>query len=209
VRRWLVVFLAAAAAVLSFDALRAHALESGVIPTQAIMPRTWLAALWALVIDAAAAAGILGVRADRRDPRAWTMLILAFAGSVGFQVWTPPTELARAVPPVVLALAIIVLELPRRTAGAFREAAPAATVPAPEVRPPSPPARAVKPAPPGGALEPAHRAAIAELAAGGGERKVMAGLGARGIDLPRAMVRRELQRIRDNGTAPHEEIPAQ
>jgi hypothetical protein len=108
VRRWLVVFLAAAAAVLSFDALRAQALASGAVHDQA------LAALWAAVIDGMAAAGVLGVRSDRRDRRAWTMLLLAFACSVAFQVVAPqPAWLARAVPPVALLLAIVVLELPR------------------------------------------------------------------------------------------------
>jgi hypothetical protein len=106
-RRWLVVFLAAAAAVLSFDALRAQALASGAVHHQA------LAAVWALVVDGMAAAGVLGVRTDRRDWRAWTMLLLAFTCSVAFQVLVPPAWLARAVPPVALLLAIVVLELPR------------------------------------------------------------------------------------------------
>ncbi|HZD02707.1 MAG TPA: DUF2637 domain-containing protein [Actinomycetes bacterium] len=106
-RRWLVVFLAGAAAVLSFDALRAQALASGAVHHQA------LAALWAVVIDGMAAAGVLGVRTDRRDGRAWVMLLLAFACSIAFQVVAPPAWLARAVPPVALLLAIVVLELPR------------------------------------------------------------------------------------------------
>jgi hypothetical protein len=111
-RRWLVVFLAAAAAVLSFDALRAQALASGAVHHQA------LAAVWALVVDGMAAAGVLGVRTDRRDWRAWTMLLLAFTCSVAFQVLVPPAWLARAVPPVALLLAIVVLELPRARRGA-------------------------------------------------------------------------------------------
>jgi hypothetical protein len=106
-RRWLVVFLAAAAAVLSFDALRAQALASGAVHHQA------LAAVWALVVDGMAAAGVLGVRTDRRDWRAWIMLLLAFTCSVAFQVLVPPAWLARAVRPVALLLAIVVLELPR------------------------------------------------------------------------------------------------
>lgn len=117
-RRALVWFLAAGAAVLSFDALRAFALGApplagGVIPTRTIVGREWLAALWAIEIDAMAAAGILGVRQDRRDWRAWTMFLLAAVASVGFQVFTLPAVLARAVPPVALFLAIVVLELPR------------------------------------------------------------------------------------------------
>src|SRR6266487_6253408 len=106
-RRWLVVFLAAAAAVLSFDALRAQALASGAVHHQA------LAAVWAATVDGMAAAGVLGVRTDRRDLRAWAMLLLAFGASITFQITTPPVWLARAVPPVALLLAIIVLELPR------------------------------------------------------------------------------------------------
>jgi len=52
-RRALVWLLAAGAAVLSFDALRAYALGApplagGVIPTRTIVDREWLAALWAI-----------------------------------------------------------------------------------------------------------------------------------------------------------------
>jgi Protein of unknown function (DUF2637) len=106
-RRPLVVFLAAAAALLSFDALRAQALASGAVHHPA------LAWVWPLVIDGMVAAGVLGVRADRRDWRAWAMFALAFGASVGFQVTVPPLWLARATPPVALLLAVVVLELPR------------------------------------------------------------------------------------------------
>jgi hypothetical protein len=117
-RRALVWVLAAGAAVLSFDALRAYALGApplagGVIPTRTIVDREWLAALWAIEIDAMAAAGILGARTDRKDWRAWSMFLLAAACSIGFQVLTLPAILARAVPPLALFLAIVVLELPR------------------------------------------------------------------------------------------------
>jgi len=120
-RRALVWLLAIGAAVLSFDALRAYALggpalEGGVIPERTILSREWLAALWALEIDAMAAAGILGIGMNRRDWRAWAMFLLAAVASLGFQVVTPPVELARAVPPVALFLAIVILEL--RTGGA-------------------------------------------------------------------------------------------
>lgn len=108
-RRWLVVFLAAAAAVLSFDALRSQALASGAVHHDA------LAALWALVVDATVAAGILGIQARRRDRRAWAMFLTGTAASVGFQVVTPWTWAARAVPPVALFLAIVVLDLSRPT----------------------------------------------------------------------------------------------
>src|SRR6266516_4958406 len=113
-RRPLVWFLATAAAVLSFDALRSRALESGLVPAHAILPADLLASLWALVIDVAAA-GLLGVRSDRRDLRAWAMVVLAFGASVIFQIHTPSAAVARAVPPVALATAVVVLELPRRT----------------------------------------------------------------------------------------------
>lgn len=202
-RRWLVIFLAAAAAVLSFDALRAHALESGVIPTQAIMPRTWLAALWATVIDAAAAAGILGVRADRRDPRAWLMLTLAFAASVGFQVWTPPTPLARAVPPVVLALAIIVLELPRRAAVTVREPVAAVPVRVAEVSPPKPPPRATPPAP--RTTHPA-RAQVAALVERTPDATITQAVGETGLSRTRAAELLREEKQRRNGHAEHTEV---
>ena len=106
-RRPLVVFLALAAAVLSFDALRAQALASGAVHHPA------LAWIWPAVVDGMVAAGVLGVRADRRDWRAWAMFALAFGASIGFQTTTPPLWLARSVPPVALLLAVVVLELPR------------------------------------------------------------------------------------------------
>jgi hypothetical protein len=129
-RRWLVVFLAAAAAVLSFDALRAQALASGAVHHQA------LAAVWALVVDGMAAAGVLGVRSDRRDWRAWIMLLLAFGCSVAFQVLVPPAWLARAVPPVALLLAIVVLELPRAHRNVPAPVPPAGPVTVPVPVPP-------------------------------------------------------------------------
>jgi len=107
IRRVLLGFLALSAAVLSFDALRVQVLASGGVHHRA------LAALWACVVDGLAAAGLLGLRADRRDLRAWCMTVLAFTGSVAFQVAVPPVWVARAVPPVGLFLAVLVLELPR------------------------------------------------------------------------------------------------
>jgi hypothetical protein len=116
-RRALVGVLAAGAAVLSFDALRAYALGApplagGVIPTRTIVAREWLAALWAVEIDLAAAVGILGIRDSRKDPLAWLTFVAAVA-SVGFQVFALPAIWARLVPPGALFLAIVVLELPR------------------------------------------------------------------------------------------------
>jgi hypothetical protein len=106
-RRPLIIFLAAAAALLSFDALRVQALASGAVHHPA------LAWVWPLVVDGAVTAGVLGVRADRRDLRAWFMLALTFGASIGFQVTVPPLWVARAVPPLALLLAVVVLELPR------------------------------------------------------------------------------------------------
>jgi hypothetical protein len=107
IRRVLLGFLAISAAVLSFDALRLQVNASGGVHHHA------LAALWAGVVDGLAAAGLLGLRADRRDLRAWLMTVCAFTASVAFQVSVPPAWLARAVPPVGLFLAVLVLELPR------------------------------------------------------------------------------------------------
>jgi hypothetical protein len=117
-RRALVWVLAAGAAVLSFDALRAYALGApplagGVIPTRTIVDREWLAALWAIEVDLAAAVGILGIRERRKDPLAWLTFVAAGVASVGFQVFSLPAVAARAVPPMALFLAIVVLELPR------------------------------------------------------------------------------------------------
>jgi hypothetical protein len=114
----LVYYLGAAAALLSFDALRAralgeHATDADVIPLQAVLPRPVLASVWASVIDVAAAVGILGLRGNRRDPAAWAMFLAAAVASVGFQMFTPWVALGRAVPPVALFLAVVVLELPR------------------------------------------------------------------------------------------------
>jgi hypothetical protein len=131
-RRVLVVLLGLGMAMLSFDALRAyaltgHPLASGVIPTETILPRPWLAMLWAVVVDLAVAAGILGVKDDRGDWRAWLMLLLALAATLGFQVFALSPFVARAVPPVGLALAILVLDL-----------GPARPKPATEARTPAP-----------------------------------------------------------------------
>lgn len=115
-RRVLVALIGLGMAILSFDALRAyaltgHPLTKGVIPQATILPRPWLAMLWAIMVDLAAAAGILGVKDDRHDWRAWLMLLLALGATLGFQVFALPPVAARAVPPVGLALAILVLDL--------------------------------------------------------------------------------------------------
>jgi len=207
-RRWPVAVLALFAAVLSFDALRAHALDTGVIPDQAILPRAWLAAMWALTIDVAVAAGLMRIR-DDGDWRAWLMLGLALAATLGFQAVSPE----RAVPPVALALAVLVLEAPRRkptapTPGPVGEptAPEAERTPAvwPMGQPPAPPAPAHDDAAPDGVLDPAHAAAIAELAAeGAGERAILPALAGRGIEVPRAAVREELRRLRASRNGDH------
>lgn len=107
-RRWLIYFLMASAFVQSFDALLHRALASGVVSVW------WLAALWALTIDGWMAAGMLGVRADRSDRLAWLMTVLSFAVSTLFQIATPAPWMVRAVPPVALFLALVVLDFGRR-----------------------------------------------------------------------------------------------
>ena len=173
-RRPLVWFLAAAAAVLSFDALRSRALESGLVPAHAILPAGLLAALWALVIDVAAAAGLLGVRSDRRDLRAWAMVVLAFGASVIFQIHTPSAAVARAVPPVALATAVVVLELPRRTrvphADVRTDVAADAPMHAPRVEPAHTRARTDAPRHPTGETVPAPGVPVRASAAPTGAR---------------------------------------
>jgi hypothetical protein len=132
IRRVMVTLLAVGMGMLSFDALRAYALTGrpltdGVIPRETILPRPWLAMLWAVVIDLTVAAGIWGVKDDRRDWRAWLMLLLALGATLGFQVFALSPFVARAVPPVGLALAILVLDL-----------GPARPKPATAARPPAP-----------------------------------------------------------------------
>jgi hypothetical protein len=205
-RRALVVFLAASAAVLSFDALRTQALASGAVHHHA------LAALWAVVIDGMAAAGILGVRGDQRDWRAWAMLVLAFVASVAFQVVTPPAWLARAVPPVALFLAIVVVELSRESrdaAGASREPAteaPAEPDPAPAgapiPEPTRPDGRPVR------ALSAAERRRV--LRARSRDPKVSARQVAAKTGIPytpvRVFLREEAARVASNGQREHEQV---
>lgn len=130
-RRVLVVLLAIGMAVLSFDALRAyaltgHPLTDGVIPAQTIFERSWLAALWAIVVDLSVLAGIWAIKDDRRDWRAWLVLLSALSWTLGFQVFQLDPVMARAVPPVGLALAILVLDLgPQRERPMSQKKAPA------------------------------------------------------------------------------------
>jgi hypothetical protein len=201
VRRWPVIVLAAFAAILSFDALRAHALDAGVIPGNAILPRPWLAAMWALTIDVAVYAGLARIR-DDGDWRAWGMLLLGLSATLGFQA----VSLERAVPPIALATAVLVLEAPRRkaTPTPVGERAPA---PAPAAAPVRASASLSTPAPPpagaaASTIDPAHAAVIAELAASGaGDKKILPALAERGVDIPRAQLRAELRRLRHSPSA--------
>ena len=130
-RRILVVLLASGMAILSFDALRAYALTGqpltdGVIPTETIFERAWLAALWAIVVDLSILASIWGIKDNKRDVRAWLMLLLSLGATLGFQVLQLSPVAARAVPPIGLALAILVLDLgPQRERPMSQKKAPA------------------------------------------------------------------------------------
>jgi hypothetical protein len=215
VRRWPVIVLAAFAAILSFDALRAHALAAGVIPGNAILPRDWLAAMWAATIDVTVAAGLMRIR-DDGDWRAWVMLFAGLAATLGFQA----VSLERAVPPIALALGVLVLEAPRKPntdPSSVGDSAPPRTITVSEpTAPAAAPVRAGAPLstpapPPAGAaastIDPAHAAVIAELAASGaGDKKILPALAERGVDIPRAQLRAELRRLRGapsaNGSRP-------
>ncbi len=105
----LVFFLATAAFVLSYEALRSLAGENGVKPAL-----TWL---WPLVIDGAIIVFSLAVlRANLYQERAWypwALVVIATAGSILFNVaHAPRAPLARimaAVPPLALFLAFELL----------------------------------------------------------------------------------------------------
>jgi hypothetical protein len=116
-------FLLVAAFALSFDALRHQAIETQIIGGDLFHLGHWrisahtLAGIWALVVDALAAVGIVGVREDAKDWKPWVALGLGLGFSFGFQVWEQPwPPLMRAVPPVALAVAVVVFELPRAKA---------------------------------------------------------------------------------------------
>jgi len=123
IRLALTGFLLVAAFALSFDALRHQAIEAKIIGGDLFNVWGWrvsahtLAGIWALVVDALAAVGIVGVREDAKDWKPWVALGLGLGFSFGFQVWDQPwPPLMRAVPPVALAVAVVVFELPRTRA---------------------------------------------------------------------------------------------
>jgi len=122
IRTLLTGFLLVAAFLLSFTALRHIAVAAGIIHGDLGIP-LWVATLtlsvhtqagiWALTPDVLAGVGILGVRADRRDPRAWTALVLGLGLTLLFQVWGDPWPwLLRAVPASAGAVAVWLLEVP-------------------------------------------------------------------------------------------------
>jgi hypothetical protein len=133
--RWLVYFLGVNAAILSADALVAYALGpppgqqpgglgdvASVIPTDTLLlPRELLAVLWALEVDGMGFAGLLGIRRDRVDWRAWLLFGIGAGASIGFQVFHLWPLFGRAVAPVAVVMAALVLEVPTKRA---RQAGP-------------------------------------------------------------------------------------
>jgi hypothetical protein len=143
-RTLLTGFLLIAAFVLSFGALRHRALDAGIIHGSLGLPFVLahvtvsahtLAGLWALTLDGLTAVGVLGVRdRDTRDWRAWVALIgglglsLVFQTS-GYQDWA--ARAMAAVPPLALAMAIWIFEVPARRTQALQ--APAVPEPRPAI----------------------------------------------------------------------------
>ncbi len=132
---WLLVVVVQA---LSFDALRSRALDAHIIHGQLLyghVSEHMLAGAWALAVDILLWVGILSVRVDQQDWRAWLALGTGLACTFGNQVWALPPTALRAVPPVALAVALAVVEVPRRAAGPVGErgvrAAAARTPPTP------------------------------------------------------------------------------
>jgi hypothetical protein len=129
--RVLVYFLGVNAIILSVDALMAYALGpppgravegfgevTAVIPDQTILPRPLMAFLWAVEVDGFGVAGLLGMRRDPGDWRAWAMAVVAVSASIAFQVFHAPPLLGRAVAPLAWGMAALVLEVPRKRARA-------------------------------------------------------------------------------------------
>jgi 5-methylcytosine-specific restriction endonuclease McrA len=119
-RAALTLFLIAAAALLSFGALRHRALEAGIIHGDLLwghLSAHTLAGIWALVLKVLAAVGILGIRESKgRDPRAWVALGLGLGLDLWFQTYGYGSWIARgqaAVPPLALALAVWIFEVPQ------------------------------------------------------------------------------------------------
>jgi hypothetical protein len=119
-RALLTGFLIGAAALLSFGALRHRALEAGIIHGDLLwgyLSAHTLAGIWALVLKVLAAVGILGIRESKgRDPRAWVALGLGLGLDLWFQTYGYGSWIARgqaAVPPLALALAVWIFEVPQ------------------------------------------------------------------------------------------------
>lgn len=140
-RGTLLVWLVAGGQVLSFDALREFALRAHIIHAGFwVFDEHQLAGVFALIIDALVWVGILGIKLQRDDVQAWVALAVGLAFTLGFQMFLPgePITLAgtagRAVPPLALAVGIVVLEvgqpLPATAQrGRTREAASSAASP--------------------------------------------------------------------------------
>jgi hypothetical protein len=114
IRATLTGFLLVAAALLSFGALRHAATQAQIIHGDLLMVSAHtLAGIWALCPDVLAAVGIVGLRIDNRDPRAWVALILGLGLTLLFQVWADPWPwLLRGVPAAAGAMAVWILEVP-------------------------------------------------------------------------------------------------
>jgi hypothetical protein len=138
------VWLLAGSAILSFDALRQFALRSSVIHSGlGPLGESDLAGVFALIIDALVWVGILGVKLyGTGDVKAWAALGIGLGFTLGFQVFLPgepitlPGVTGRAVPPLALAVGIVVLEV-RATAGE-RKAPRRPDAPPAAPEPPSP-----------------------------------------------------------------------
>ncbi len=112
------------AALLSFGALRARALAAGIIHGDLGLPVVdltlsahTLAGVWALTVKSITAVGIIGIRLDPEDRRAWAALLGGLAMDLSFQTYGYDNWIARlqaAVPVLALALAIWIFEIPGR-----------------------------------------------------------------------------------------------
>lgn len=113
-------FLLAAAALLSFDALTHRAAQAGIVSEPLFFGTIsvhLLDQVWALTIDVLAAVGVLGLKLDRHDRRAWCALGLGLGLSLAFQSLMLASWSQRAmaaVPPLALSMAVWIFEVPRR-----------------------------------------------------------------------------------------------
>jgi hypothetical protein len=159
-------FLLAAAALLSFDALTHRAAQAHLFAEPLFLGAIsvhMLDQVWAVVIDVLAATGVLGLKLDRRDPRAWAALGLGLGLSLTFQAFVFDTwqqRLMAAVPALALSMAVWIFEVPwgERRQPTRAEPWPVGerglamhadstliTPPTPEPTPPTPPVASVAP----------------------------------------------------------------